>query len=155
MTNQFSVRVDGIRFASAHFATFRGRCEPLHGHSYQVEAQVEGPLTADAWVIDFHELKALLRQAASEVEHKFMLQCKSPVLGIEELMSSDFSDDDRLLTKGEVAQLCRVDVRTVERWLTAGKLTGQRTPSGRLLFRKRDILTVVARVQTSGPKGEG
>jgi len=85
MTNQFSVRVDGIRFASAHFATFRGRCEPLHGHSYQVEAQVEGPLTADAWVIDFHELKALLRQAASEVEHKFMLQCKSPVLGIEEL----------------------------------------------------------------------
>ena len=69
-------------------------------------------------------------------------------------MSSDYTDDEKLLTKGEVAQLCRVDVRTVERWLTAGKLTCHRTPSGRSLFRKRDVLTVVARAQTRSPKDE-
>ena len=69
-------------------------------------------------------------------------------------MSSDYADDEKFLTKCEVAYLCRVDVRTVERWLTAGKLTGHRTPSGRYLFRKRDVLTVVARAQISRPADE-
>jgi predicted site-specific integrase-resolvase len=58
-------------------------------------------------------------------------------------MSSGYSDDERLLTKGEVARLCRVDIRTVERWVMAGKVGCQRTPSGRVLFRKHDVLTVV------------
>jgi excisionase family DNA binding protein len=64
-------------------------------------------------------------------------------------MSSEYADDEKLLTKGEVAQLCRVDIRTVDRWLTAGKIGCHRTPSGRVLFRKHDVLTVVARSQTS------
>jgi 6-pyruvoyltetrahydropterin/6-carboxytetrahydropterin synthase len=85
MSEDFSVRVDGIRFASAHFATFRGRCEPLHGHSYEVEAQVDGSLTEDSWVIDFRELKALLRKASAEIDHKFILQRNSRLLQVEEL----------------------------------------------------------------------
>src|SRR5438874_3469738 len=85
MSDDFSVHVDGIRFASAHFATYRGKCEPLHGHSYQVEAHVEGALTEDSWVIDFHEIKALLRQASAEIDHKFILQRKSRLLAIEEV----------------------------------------------------------------------
>ena len=64
-------------------------------------------------------------------------------------MPSEDSDDEKLLTRGEVAQLCRVDVRTVDRWLTAGKLGCHRTPSGRVLFRKHDVLTAVAPTQTS------
>ena len=69
-------------------------------------------------------------------------------------MSSDSTHNEKLLTKGEVAQLCRVEVRTVERWLTAGKLTCHRTPGGRPLFRRRDVLTVVAGAQASAPRGE-
>jgi excisionase family DNA binding protein len=57
-------------------------------------------------------------------------------------MSSEVPDDEKLLTKGEVAQLCRVDVRTVDRWLSAGKLGCHRTPSGRVLVRKQDVLTM-------------
>jgi predicted site-specific integrase-resolvase len=53
-------------------------------------------------------------------------------------------NDDKLLTKGEVARLCRVDVRTVDRWLTRGKIACRRTPSGRVLIRKGDVLKVVA-----------
>jgi excisionase family DNA binding protein len=60
-------------------------------------------------------------------------------------MSSEYADGEKLLTKGEVARVCRVNVRTVDRWLTAGKLACHRTPSGRVLFRKRDVLTVVTR----------
>jgi predicted site-specific integrase-resolvase len=62
--------------------------------------------------------------------------------------SADYSADEKLLTKGEVARLCRVDVRTVDRWLMAGKVACHRTPSGRALFLKRDVLTVVAAART-------
>jgi excisionase family DNA binding protein len=61
----------------------------------------------------------------------------------EKIMSSEYADDEKLLTKGEVAQLCRVDVRTVDRWLMSGKVRSHRTPSGRVLFRKAEVLTVV------------
>jgi excisionase family DNA binding protein len=69
-------------------------------------------------------------------------------------MSSTNPDDEKLLTKGEVARLCRVDVRTVDRWLTAGKVGCHRTPSGRVLFRKNDVLTVVWRAQASPSGGD-
>ena len=69
-------------------------------------------------------------------------------------MSSKYAEDEKLLTKGEVAQLCRVDVRTVDRWLMAGKVGCHRTPSGRVLFRKDDVLRVVARAETTPPGGE-
>jgi predicted site-specific integrase-resolvase len=62
---------------------------------------------------------------------------------------SDYSDNEKLLTKGEVAQMCRVEVRTVDRWLTAGKVRCLRMPSGRVLFRTHDVLTVTARAKTS------
>ncbi len=52
---------------------------------------------------------------------------------------------EKLLTKGEVAQLCRVEVRTVDRWLIAGKIRCYRTPSGRVLFRRNDVLVAIER----------
>jgi excisionase family DNA binding protein len=55
-------------------------------------------------------------------------------------MWNDGASDEKLLTKGEVAQLCRVEIRTVDRWVAAGKIKCYRTPSGRLLFQKRDVL---------------
>jgi predicted site-specific integrase-resolvase len=58
-------------------------------------------------------------------------------------MSSPNADDEILLTRKEVALLCRVDVRTVDRWLRAQKIAFQRTPSGRVLFRKHDVLMTV------------
>ena len=63
-------------------------------------------------------------------------------------MFSEYSGDEKLLTKGEVARLCRVDIRTVDRWVTAGKVSCHRTPSGRVLFRKRDVLTIIFPRQT-------
>jgi excisionase family DNA binding protein len=69
------------------------------------------------------------------------------------MMSSENPGDEKLLTKGEVARLCRVDVRTVDRWLTAGKIGGQRTPSGRVLFRRHDVLKVVTHPQSSSGNG--
>ena len=60
-------------------------------------------------------------------------------------MPNDYGGSEKLLTKGEVAQLCRVEVRTVDRWLIAGKIRCYRTPSGRVLFRMNDVLTAIER----------
>jgi excisionase family DNA binding protein len=54
------------------------------------------------------------------------------------------ASDEKLLTKGEVALLCRVEIRTVCRWVASGKLRHYRTPSGRLLFRETDVLVMAA-----------
>ena len=68
-------------------------------------------------------------------------------------MASEYPGDEKLLTKGEVARLCRVDVRTVDRWLTAGKIGFHRTPSGRVLFRRHDVLKVVDPAVAGSPHG--
>jgi excisionase family DNA binding protein len=69
------------------------------------------------------------------------------------MSSSEYFGEEKLLTKGEVARLCRVDVRTVDRWLTAGKIGGHRTPSGRVLFSRHDVLQVVPHPQNSSRSG--
>jgi excisionase family DNA binding protein len=60
-------------------------------------------------------------------------------------MWSDSAPLEKLLTKGEVAQLCRVEIRTVDRWVAAGKIRWYRIPSGRLLFRAGDVLLAADR----------
>ncbi len=84
MVETYTVRVEGVRFSAAHFATYRGGCEPLHGHSYEVIGEVAGSLTDDSWVVDFTELKAVLRGIARELDHRFMLQARSRVLDVLE-----------------------------------------------------------------------
>ena len=44
------VKVEGgnLRFSSAHFITFGGKCERLHGHNYGVLVEIEGTLTEGA-----------------------------------------------------------------------------------------------------------
>ena len=83
MSETFKVRVDGIKFDSAHFETFGGETEPLHGHSYFVAAEVEGQLNRDALVLDFGVLKTILRALCKELDHRFLLQKDSRHLEIE------------------------------------------------------------------------
>lgn len=48
-------------------------------------------------------------------------------------------DPDYLLTPGEVAQMFRVDPKTVSRWGAAGRLPSIRTFGGHYRFRVRDV----------------
>ena len=65
-------------------ATFRGECEPLHGHNYDVMVELEGELTEDSWVWDFGEVKRITKAIVDPLDHKFLLQRESRVLSIEE-----------------------------------------------------------------------
>ena len=49
-------------FSAAHFITFGGTCERLHGHNYHVAAEVHGPLDENHLVIDFLLVRDKLRE---------------------------------------------------------------------------------------------
>ena len=51
---------------------------------------------------------------------------------------------ERLLTPREVAELFRVDPKTVTRWATAGRIGSIRTPGGHRRFRETEVLAVFA-----------
>lgn len=86
MSTQRTVRVERnrLRFAAAHMATFGGGCEPLHGHNYDLIVEVEGDLSAEAWVIDFGLLKRLAREVCQSLDHRFLLQRESRIVQAEE-----------------------------------------------------------------------
>lgn len=52
-------------------------------------------------------------------------------------------NDDKLLTPGEVAQLLRVDPKTVTRWAERGLVTSIKTPGGHNRFRSSEINAIM------------
>ena len=48
MTYRITLEQNTLRFAAAHFATFGGDCEPLHGHNYGVTLELAGSLTRES-----------------------------------------------------------------------------------------------------------
>ena len=53
----------------AHFLPGHSRCGQLHGHTYKVELIISGDNTG-GMLIDFADLKKLLREVLSEYDHK-------------------------------------------------------------------------------------
>jgi len=52
-------------------------------------------------------------------------------------------DGDRLLTPGEVAQLFRVDPKTVTRWAKSGRLSSIRTLGGHRRYRESELIAAM------------
>ncbi len=78
------IRIEDLGFSAAHFATFGGECEPLHGHNYRVVVEIAGDVDADSWVMDFRRVKTLIAEICGELDHRFVLQGRSRHLRIEE-----------------------------------------------------------------------
>lgn len=73
-----------LGFSAAHFITFEGECEPLHGHNYGVRVEAEGALTADSYVFDFVAMKRIVRALCKEWDHRFLLPLRNPYLTVTE-----------------------------------------------------------------------
>ncbi len=107
-------------------ATFGGDCEPLHGHNYDLFVELEGELTEDSWVWDFGELKAAAREIVDRLDHRFLLQRDSRVLGMMETAEHweiTFGERRYVFPRADVAVL-PIDNTTAERlaeWV-AGQL---------------------------------
>jgi 6-pyruvoyltetrahydropterin/6-carboxytetrahydropterin synthase len=69
---KYSVRVEA-RFEAAHYLReYRGIAEPLHGHSYKVEADLiarGGGLDEDAIAVDFVSAKRKLEVLAKKLDY--------------------------------------------------------------------------------------
>ena len=69
---KYSVRVEA-RFESAHYLReYRGISEPLHGHSYKVEADLiaqGGGIDSDAIAVDFVSAKRKLEVLAKKLDY--------------------------------------------------------------------------------------
>jgi 6-pyruvoyltetrahydropterin/6-carboxytetrahydropterin synthase len=72
VAGSFTVRVEA-RFEAAHFLReYRGISEPLHGHSYKVEAELiarGGGVDEDAIAVDFVSAKRKLESLAKKLDY--------------------------------------------------------------------------------------
>lgn len=73
MPASYRVRVEA-RFESAHFLrSYRGVVEPLHGHSYKVEAELSlagGAVDHESIAVDFVSAKKSLEEIAKRLDYK-------------------------------------------------------------------------------------
>lgn len=76
------VKVEGgyLNFSAAHFITYSGKCERLHGHNYGVLVEVEGELGSDNLVFDFTVLKRRTKEICQRLDHQFLLPMHNPHL---------------------------------------------------------------------------
>jgi len=63
-----------VTFSAAHYLRkYKGKCESLHGHNWRVEARVSSKkLDYRGIVVDFKDLKKLLKEITSELDHKLL-----------------------------------------------------------------------------------
>lgn len=66
-------------FSSAHnLRNYRGKCEHLHGHNWNVEAVFAyRKLDKDGMAMDFKDAKAILKRAIEDMDHSYLNELKS------------------------------------------------------------------------------
>jgi 6-pyruvoyltetrahydropterin/6-carboxytetrahydropterin synthase len=107
MPESFHVRIAKAEhtFSAAHFITFDGNhCERLHGHNYHVAAEVEGPLDANQYVVDFLALREELASITSRLDHRMLLPTEHPLISVEddgEEVTAQFEDRRWIFPRGD------------------------------------------------------
>ena len=84
--SELAVRVHTgeLHFNAAHFITFDGTCENLHGHNFHVEIEARGDAARDAFVIDFVLLNRLAASICGELHDGVLLPGHSKEVSIRE-----------------------------------------------------------------------
>lgn len=113
------VKIEGgyLNFSSAHFITYGGKCERLHGHNYGVLVEVEGTLGEDMLVFDFTVLKRLTKEICKRLDHRFLLPLHNPHLQLtstEDEWEVHFAGKRYIFPRADVAEL-PIDNSTAER----------------------------------------
>jgi 6-pyruvoyltetrahydropterin/6-carboxytetrahydropterin synthase len=86
MSDNFQVRIAKAEhvFSAAHFITFGGICERLHGHNYRVSAELSGPLDENHLVVDFLLVRAKLLEITTWLDHFLLLPADHPQIHVED-----------------------------------------------------------------------
>ena len=64
------------------------KCGRLHGHSFQIEVRVDGPLDPKlGWIIDFADIKGAFKTVEEQLDHHYL----NEVEGLENPTSENIS----------------------------------------------------------------
>jgi 6-pyruvoyltetrahydropterin/6-carboxytetrahydropterin synthase len=73
-----------LKFNAAHFISYPGFRERLHGHNYRVAVRIDGDLGGDGYVVDFGMVKQVTRRVCAELDERTILPARSDSLQIVE-----------------------------------------------------------------------
>ena len=69
----FEVSVEETFAAGHSLRNYKGKCENVHGHNYRIRVTMEGDrLNSIGLLIDFIELKRVMRKTIEYLDHKFI-----------------------------------------------------------------------------------
>jgi 6-pyruvoyltetrahydropterin/6-carboxytetrahydropterin synthase len=97
-------------FEAAHFlpnVAPTHRCRAMHGHSYRVELQLEGPVDpTTGFVVDFFDIEAAFGPLRAELDH----HCLNEIEGLENPTAENIATWVWQRTKKKLPQLVKVTV---------------------------------------------
>lgn len=81
----YAVRVHPgeLHFNAAHFITYGGTCENIHGHNFHVRLDARGDKTDDAFVIDFVQLTRIAARICRELHDGVLVPTASDEIRVE------------------------------------------------------------------------
>jgi len=67
-----------LKFSSSHLIPNHPRCGNLHGHTYFLNIRLQGKPGPEGFVVDFGELKPMLRDLCHELDHRMLVPSAHP-----------------------------------------------------------------------------
>lgn len=118
MTYNLFLSRDYLTFSCAHFVIGENFYEPLHGHNYKILINVYGTQGKDNMVIDFHDIKKILKPFIDSLDHYVLVPSNNKFLEITEkdeqvIIKIPHLDKEYELPKSDVV-LLPIENTTVE-----------------------------------------
>ena len=118
MTYNLFLSRDYLTFSCAHFVIGENFYEPLHGHNYKILINVNGTQGKDNMVIDFHDIKKILKPFIDSLDHYVLVPSNNKFLEITEkdeqvIIKIPHLDKEYELPKSDVV-LLPIENTTVE-----------------------------------------
>lgn len=82
----FKIRIDiGTDFSCAFILTYAETAEKLHGHNFQLAVEIEGDLDNDCFVVDFRDIKSIMRRLCKELDEHTLIPTMNPNIQVDDL----------------------------------------------------------------------
>jgi 6-pyruvoyltetrahydropterin/6-carboxytetrahydropterin synthase len=80
------IQKEYFKFSAAHFLIFPdGTAERLHGHNYRVFVEIDAALSRHGLVLDFKQVKPLIRRLVDELDEHWLVPGQHEVLRVTAL----------------------------------------------------------------------
>jgi len=118
-----------------------GHCRNLHGHSYRMVVEIEGEMNPNTgMVIDFADLKAIVKPLVDELDHAFL--CQESDVEVKELLEKNDWKRVMIPVPSTVENICGLFVERLQPAFAAG------TPVTAFTVRIWETASSVAEIRT-------